>query len=134
MTDHLFVLPDGRKLGYALYGPGDAAPVFYFHGTPSSRLEPLLLAPFNKNIAELCIKNNIKLIAVDRPGIGNSTFNPTEHFFLSQKIFHNLLKRLRYLQQVLFPGQVAALMPYHRLIIFQALSIGFISLQGSQEA
>jgi hypothetical protein len=30
-------LPDGRQLGYLIVGKG--APVFYFHGTASSRLE-----------------------------------------------------------------------------------------------
>ena len=32
-------LSDRRKLGYNEYGPADGKPLFYFHGTPSSRIE-----------------------------------------------------------------------------------------------
>ncbi len=32
-------LPDGRRPGYAEYGDPAGVPVFYFHGTQSSRLE-----------------------------------------------------------------------------------------------
>lgn len=77
MTDQVITLEDGRKLAYALYGPGDGYPVFYFHGTPSSRLELLLLNAFGIYADELCARHNLQLIATDRPGIGNSTFNPT---------------------------------------------------------
>ena len=31
------VLADGRRLGHDEYGPADGKPLFYFHGTPSSR-------------------------------------------------------------------------------------------------
>ena len=53
MKNNVHQLPDKRKLGYALYGPDDGEPVFYFHGTPSSRLEPLIINAYNKNIDEL---------------------------------------------------------------------------------
>jgi pimeloyl-ACP methyl ester carboxylesterase len=59
-----FALSDGRTLGYALYGsstPG-ATKVFYFHGTPASRIEAGLLAA-----AALAL--NMRVIAVDRPGV-----------------------------------------------------------------
>jgi pimeloyl-ACP methyl ester carboxylesterase len=58
-------LPDGRKIGYLVLGEGK--PIFYFHGTASSRLEILLL----KNFA---FSNHFRLIAVDRPGYGLSDF------------------------------------------------------------
>jgi hypothetical protein len=32
-------LPGGRCLGYDEHGPLDGTPVFYFHGSPSTRLE-----------------------------------------------------------------------------------------------
>jgi pimeloyl-ACP methyl ester carboxylesterase len=60
------VLPDGRKLGYTTIGKG--APVIYFHGTASSRLEVLLL----KKLAD----KGVQLICVDRPGYGLSTYKP----------------------------------------------------------
>lgn len=75
MTDHIFYLPDARKLAYAMYGPENGFPVFYFHGTPSSRLEPLLLLPFGIDIDDLLTQYNLQFIAIDRPGIGKSEYN-----------------------------------------------------------
>lgn len=75
MQDHIFKLSDGRDLSYATFGPLYGIPVLYFHGTPSSRLEPLLLNIYGSNLENLLEKNNIRLIAVDRPGMGKSSFN-----------------------------------------------------------
>jgi pimeloyl-ACP methyl ester carboxylesterase len=62
-----FALPDGRLLGYCVLGEGK--PVFYFHGTASSRLEALLLnTPF--------VNGQLRIIGVDRPGYGLSSFAP----------------------------------------------------------
>jgi pimeloyl-ACP methyl ester carboxylesterase len=80
MNQHFFTLADGRKLCYALYGPPDGKPVFYFHGTPSSRLEPLLLNANNMRLEQLLVQYRIHLIAVDRPGVGLSTCNPHNSF------------------------------------------------------
>jgi pimeloyl-ACP methyl ester carboxylesterase len=54
-------LPDGRGLGIAEFGPHDEPPILYFHGWPSSRLEPAILGI-----------DDIRLIGVDRPGYGLS--------------------------------------------------------------
>src|SRR5688572_5249193 len=62
-------LPDGRLLGFAEYGQPDGKPLFYFHGYPASRREP---APIAKEVRE----RGIRLISVDRPGIGASTYHP----------------------------------------------------------
>jgi pimeloyl-ACP methyl ester carboxylesterase len=59
------VLPDGRQLAYATVGSG--APVVYFHGTASSRLEVLLLKDFAESWG-------LKIVAVDRPGYGLSSY------------------------------------------------------------
>ncbi len=59
-------LPDGRKLAYTTVGNGH--PVFYFHGTASSRLEVQLL----RELASF----GLQLIGVDRPGYGLSTYKP----------------------------------------------------------
>jgi pimeloyl-ACP methyl ester carboxylesterase len=69
-----FRLPDGRTLTYAEYGTPNGRPVFYFHGTPGSRLEPALLD--DNDIA----KAGIRLIACDRPGMGGSDFQPGRGF------------------------------------------------------
>jgi pimeloyl-ACP methyl ester carboxylesterase len=65
LVDQVIALPDGRRLGYLSVGNGQ--PVFYFHGTASSRLEVLLL----KTVAE---KSGLQIIGVDRPGYGYSTY------------------------------------------------------------
>jgi pimeloyl-ACP methyl ester carboxylesterase len=59
-------LPDGRCLGYADYGAETGPLVLFFHGTPGSRLEAAL-------IAEEALASNVRLVAVDRPGVGLST-------------------------------------------------------------
>lgn len=62
-----FRLRDGRILAYCEHGVPSGPLVFYFHGTPGSRLEP--------GLVEADIRNaGIRLIAVDRPGIGRSTY------------------------------------------------------------
>jgi pimeloyl-ACP methyl ester carboxylesterase len=60
-------LRDGRKLGFAEYGRADGLPFLYFHGWPSSRLEPYAMR-------EVCVNMGVRLIAPDRPGFGLSDF------------------------------------------------------------
>lgn len=64
------ILPGGRQLAYAEFGRADGAPVFYFHGSPSSRLEPLLIGD------EVLSRLGLRVIAPDRPGMGGSAFQP----------------------------------------------------------
>ncbi|PJB65604.1 MAG: hypothetical protein CO094_09585 [Anaerolineae bacterium CG_4_9_14_3_um_filter_57_17] len=66
-----FQLPDGRRLGYDEHGAPDGAPIFYLHGLPSSRLEAKLYLS-----EDLLQSLNVRLIAVDRPGMGLSDFQP----------------------------------------------------------
>ena len=80
MTNHTLLLADGRELGYACYGPEAGRPVLYFHGTPSSRLEPAVLNIYGKPIESLLQQHHLKLIAVDRPGIGLSTYHKARSF------------------------------------------------------
>ena len=58
--------PDGRTLAYLEVGDLDGPLVLHNHGGPSSRLEVLLLATSAS-------KNRLRLVCVDRPGIGQST-------------------------------------------------------------
>lgn len=64
-------LPDGRRLGYDERGPANGRPLFYFHGSPSSRVESELFIS-----DELLYSLGVRLIAVDRPGLGLSDFQP----------------------------------------------------------
>lgn len=62
-------LPDGRALAFDDVGDADGAPVIYLHGTPDSRLarHP------DDRIAARC---GVRLLAVDRPGSGDSDPHP----------------------------------------------------------
>ncbi len=73
-TDNSLILPDGRKLAYAEFGQPDGYPVLYFHGTPSSRLEPLMLGD------DTFSQFGLRVICPDRPGIGQSDFQSQRGF------------------------------------------------------
>jgi pimeloyl-ACP methyl ester carboxylesterase len=62
-------LPDGRSLAFAEFGDLRGKPVFFFHGTPGSRL----FRPPD----DITSKLGVHLICVDRPGYGLSTFQPS---------------------------------------------------------
>ncbi|HUC82314.1 MAG TPA: alpha/beta hydrolase [Flavisolibacter sp.] len=78
MTEAIFTLKDDRKLSYAVYGPADGMPVLYFHGTPSSRREVLLLKAYQIDFDAILFRAGIKLIAVDRHAL--TTFSPNRTF------------------------------------------------------
>lgn len=63
--ENAIALADGRRLVYCEYGARDGAPVFFFHGWPGSRLD---FAPNHATAADA----GVRVIAVDRPGIGGS--------------------------------------------------------------
>ena len=65
--DGRLILCDGRCLSYREYGDPDGQLVFYFHGTPGSRKEAAL-------VADEAYPAGIRLVAVDRPGLGRSTY------------------------------------------------------------
>jgi pimeloyl-ACP methyl ester carboxylesterase len=94
MTENSIQLPDKRELAYALFGPGDGEPILYFHGTPSSRLEPSLLDGYNIDLKSLLHKYNAHLISLDRPGLGLSTFNPKGDFISFANDVNFLTKEL----------------------------------------
>jgi len=75
VTEHTLPLPDGRTLGYARFGDENAQAVLYFHGTPSSRLEPVIMDVFGKPLEALLQRYKLQLISIDRPGMGQSTFS-----------------------------------------------------------
>ncbi len=73
-------MKDGRVLAYTFYGPPSGKPVLYFHGTPSSRLEPMILSTYGIDIDAILLAADSRLIAIDRPGMGGSDFNPKGDF------------------------------------------------------
>ncbi len=62
-------LPNGCRLSYCEFGEPTGPLVFYFHGTPGSCLEAGL-------IEEEACQAGVRLIAIDRPGIGSSSYQP----------------------------------------------------------
>ena len=66
---HQVELADGRKLGYAEFGDPTGTPVFFFHGMPGSRL-------FRHPDDSIPTELGVRLIVVDRPGIGLSDLKP----------------------------------------------------------
>jgi pimeloyl-ACP methyl ester carboxylesterase len=62
--DRILRLAGGRGLGFTDYGPADGFPVLFFHGFGTTRV----ICPPVEPAAEL----GLRLIAVDRPGIGLS--------------------------------------------------------------
>lgn len=73
-TDYrLMPLKSGRNLSFSEWGVPDGFPVFYFHGTPSCRLE----AGFADKVAR---DLGIRLISTDRPGFGRSDFQENRSF------------------------------------------------------
>lgn len=67
------LLTGGRLLAYEEWGAPGGFPVFYFHGTPGSRLEGVFAD-------EAARAHGFRLISVDRPGYGRSTFQPDRTF------------------------------------------------------
>jgi pimeloyl-ACP methyl ester carboxylesterase len=64
-------LKSGRSLGYAIYNSKlpSAPTIFLFHGMPGSRI-------CGRSFHDTCLKVGARLITIDRPGCGNSTFAP----------------------------------------------------------
>lgn len=69
------MLKDGRQLGYAEYGDPAGHPVFYFHGTPGSRLQA---ADFH----DAALAKHCRFFGIDRSGMGLSSINK-QHTLLS---------------------------------------------------
>lgn len=66
-------LKDGRQLAFSQFGDLTGKPLFYFHGWPGSRLGASVM----DNTAK---KLKIRIIAPDRPGMGQSDFLPNRTF------------------------------------------------------
>ena len=63
---NVFRTAGGAGLAYDIRGAPDGAPCFWFHGSPSCRLEAVLLDDFGRTHGHC-------FIASDRPGIGRSS-------------------------------------------------------------
>src|SRR5262245_17176122 len=66
-TEQRITLNDGRTLGFAEYGDPTGEPMLEFHGWPSCRFEAWIYDESGKNVGT-------RIIAIDRPGFGISTY------------------------------------------------------------
>lgn len=64
-------LDDGRALGFAKYGDPAGRPIFYFHGSPSCRLDWSWFGD-----EAWALSHGVRFIAIDRPGMGLSDYQP----------------------------------------------------------
>ena len=64
LTSRSIALKDGRKFGFAEWGNPNGNPIILFVGGSSRLAHPMVVSP------------NIRLITVDRPGLGLSDFQP----------------------------------------------------------
>jgi pimeloyl-ACP methyl ester carboxylesterase len=60
-------LADGRRLGFAEWGPADGRPVVWMHGTPGARRQ----VPQSARAAAAA--RGLRIVCFDRPGVGAST-------------------------------------------------------------
>lgn len=65
------VLPDGRRLAYDDVGDASGTPVLFLHGVPGSRRYWTIATT-----AELLARRGIRLLSIDRPGMGLSSPHP----------------------------------------------------------
>jgi pimeloyl-ACP methyl ester carboxylesterase len=70
-TNQQLRLATGRRLAYDEHGAADGTPIFYFHGSPSAKLEWHLFG--NEALTR---KLTVRIIVPDRPGLGRSDFQP----------------------------------------------------------
>jgi pimeloyl-ACP methyl ester carboxylesterase len=69
----VFELSDGRDLACREFGQRDGEPVVALHSSPGSHSN---FAP----VADVAAAEGIRLIALDRPGYGHSTFDPARAY------------------------------------------------------
>jgi len=73
---HTLKLPDGRTLAWREYGDPSGFPIVYTHGVFNSRL----YQPVWDKTDQITREAGARVLAVDRPGYGKSTFCPTRSY------------------------------------------------------
>ena len=66
---------DGRKLGIAEFGTPDGQPIVWLHGTPGARRQ------IPEEARKLADARGLRIIGIDRPGVGLSTAHQYEDIF-----------------------------------------------------
>lgn len=86
----ILMLPDSRKLSYAQFGSSSptARTIFFLHGWPGARTEGTYLEEAAKT-------HNVRIICVDRPGVGLSTPDPNRTVLAHAKDIECLAQHLK---------------------------------------
>lgn len=87
-TSSTFILPDGRKLGYAQYGSLTGRPIILNHGLACSRFDGAFFHEVGEQL-------DARIICVDRPGMGLSTPHPTRTVLDLAKDVEHLTEHLK---------------------------------------
>lgn len=69
-TEEFFLTSDGRRVGFARFGAESGPTVFYLHGYPGCRLSGVFFVESAKKLGA-------RIVAVERPGIGISSPQPS---------------------------------------------------------
>lgn len=83
----VFALADGRELAWREFGTRDGAPVVALHGSPGSHSD---FAP----VADAADLEGVRLITLDRPGYGHSTFDSVRTYERSARDIGELADHL----------------------------------------
>ena len=68
-SHQIFTLPDGRNISFATYGAPTGPVVFHLHGLGDCRFTGAFFDQPGKRLG-------VRIVAVDRPGIGSSSLQP----------------------------------------------------------
>lgn len=126
----IFKLPNKRSLGYYLCGDPKGEPVFFFHGSPSSRLEA-------SDWHKVGLKMGICVIGIDSPGMGLSSFVPGYSMLCWPRDVHKLALHLGYETFHVFGGSGGgpyALACAHELPQAELKGTGVLAGMGPPEA
>ncbi len=85
---HSIVLSSGRTVSFCQYGDSCGKPLLYFHGWPSSQSQA-------SSLHELALRRKIRILAMDRPGIGRSDHQPGRTLMDWPKLVAEFTDRLR---------------------------------------
>ena len=85
--ESVFTLAGGQTLGWREYGAPEGDPVIFFHGWPGSSPQGIFLHRTAR-------ARGLRILAVDRPGIGKSSRIPHRHFLHVPPLVEELAEHL----------------------------------------
>lgn len=127
LTIRDFEYSEKRKIHYLQTGKTDAPTIYFIHGTPGSSNN------FDSYLQDSALRNEYRLISIDRPGFGYSNFGKAEPMELQVEMIEALIQKNNNGKPVILVGHslggpiVAAIgarnMPPVRVLLIWAGSI-----------